>query len=171
MQETRVWSLGWEDPLQKEMATHSSILAWRIPWMEEPGGLQSMGSQWVRHNWVTSLSLWDIKFIRKKKLAKLKILPALKHTNNTVIAVMFCSSFFFSCAFIHLSVGTYIKRLYFLKHSFWTHSMSCTMTCFLSIKLCWFFQNAHRSIPFKCYTVLHLWIQVVANSNSCANSK
>ena len=45
MQETRVQSLGWEDPLEKEMATHSSILAWRIPWTEEPGGLQSMGSQ------------------------------------------------------------------------------------------------------------------------------
>ena len=45
MQETRVQFLGWEDPLEKEMATHSSILAWRIPWTEEPGGLQSMGSQ------------------------------------------------------------------------------------------------------------------------------
>ena len=44
MWETRVRSLGWEDPLEKEMATHSSILAWRIPWTEEPGGLQSMGS-------------------------------------------------------------------------------------------------------------------------------
>ena len=45
MQETWVQSLGQEDPLEKEMATHSSILAWRIPWTEEPGGLQSMGSQ------------------------------------------------------------------------------------------------------------------------------
>ena len=41
MQETQVQSLGWEDPLEKEMATHSSILAWRIPWTEKPGGLQS----------------------------------------------------------------------------------------------------------------------------------
>ena len=45
MQEARVQSLGQDDPLEKEMATHSSILAWRIPWTEEPGGLQSMGSQ------------------------------------------------------------------------------------------------------------------------------
>ena len=45
MWETQVHSLGWEDPLEKEMATHSSILAWEIPWMEEPSGLQSMGSQ------------------------------------------------------------------------------------------------------------------------------
>ena len=45
MQETWVQSLGWEDPLEKEMATHSSILAWRTPWTEEPDGLQSMGPQ------------------------------------------------------------------------------------------------------------------------------
>ena len=50
MWDTRVRSLGWEDPLEKEMATHSSILAWKIPWMEEPGGLQSLGSQRVGHN-------------------------------------------------------------------------------------------------------------------------
>ena len=50
MQETRVRSLGWEDPLEKEMATHSSTLAWRNPWMEEPGGLQSMGPQRVGHD-------------------------------------------------------------------------------------------------------------------------
>ena len=48
MQETWVQSLGWEDPLEKGMATHSSILAWKIPWAEEPGGLQSMGFQRVR---------------------------------------------------------------------------------------------------------------------------
>ena len=48
MQETQVQSLGWEDPLEKGMAAHSSILAWRIPWTEEPDGLQSMGLQRVR---------------------------------------------------------------------------------------------------------------------------
>ena len=50
MLETQVQSLGWEDPLEKEMATHSSILAWRIPWIEEPGKLQSTGSQRVGHD-------------------------------------------------------------------------------------------------------------------------
>ena len=50
MWETQVQFLGWEDPLEEEMATHSSILAWRIPWSEEPGGLQSMGSQTVGDN-------------------------------------------------------------------------------------------------------------------------
>ena len=57
MRETWVWSLGRKNPLEKEMATHSSILAWRIPWTEEPGGLQSTGLQRVEHNWATSLSL------------------------------------------------------------------------------------------------------------------
>ena len=50
VQETRVLSLGREDPLEKEMATHPSILAWKIPWAEEPGGLQPVGLQRVRHN-------------------------------------------------------------------------------------------------------------------------
>ena len=53
MQKTWVWSLSWEDPLEEGMVTHSSILAWRIPWTEQPGGLQSMGSQRVTHSWAT----------------------------------------------------------------------------------------------------------------------
>ena len=57
MWETRVQSLGWEDLLEKEMATHSSILAWRIPWMEKPGRLQSLGSQRVGHDRATLISL------------------------------------------------------------------------------------------------------------------
>ena len=55
MQETWVRFLGQEDPLEKEMAIHSSTLAWKIPWTEKPGRLQSMGSQRVGHDWVTSL--------------------------------------------------------------------------------------------------------------------
>ena len=51
MQESQVRALGWEDPLEEGMATHSSILAWRIPWTEEPSRLQSMGSQRVGHDW------------------------------------------------------------------------------------------------------------------------
>ena len=69
MRETRVWSLGWEDPLEKEMATHFSILAWRIPWTEEHGGLQSTGSQSVGHNWATSLSFF-LRELKKKKTLK-----------------------------------------------------------------------------------------------------
>ena len=56
MRETQVRSLGQEDPLEKEMATHSSIVAWKIPWTEEPDRLQSMGSQRVGHDWATSLT-------------------------------------------------------------------------------------------------------------------
>ena len=55
MWETLVWSLGQEDPLEKEMATHSSIVAWRIPWTKEPGRLQSKWSQRVRHDWETNI--------------------------------------------------------------------------------------------------------------------
>ena len=57
MQESQVWSQGWEDLLEKEMAAHSSTLAWKIPWTLEPGRLPSMGSQRLGHNWATSLSL------------------------------------------------------------------------------------------------------------------
>ena len=58
MRETWVWSLGQEDPLEKEMVIHSSILAWRIPWTKEPGKLQSIGSQRVGHNWATFTFTW-----------------------------------------------------------------------------------------------------------------
>ena len=58
MQETQVQSLGGEYPLEKEMTTHSSIVAWKIPWTEEPGGLHSMGLQRVRHDLVTKPP-WD----------------------------------------------------------------------------------------------------------------
>ena len=58
MWETRVWALGWEDSLEKEMATYCSTIAWKIPWTEEPGRLQSMGLQRVWHDWA-SLRAWS----------------------------------------------------------------------------------------------------------------
>ena len=63
MQETWVWSLGWEDPLERGMATHSSVLAWRIPWTQEPGGLQSTGSHRLGHGWApfTFLVGWGLR--------------------------------------------------------------------------------------------------------------
>ena len=71
VQETQARSLGWEDPLEKQMATDSSILAWKISWREEPGGLQSMGSQRVGHDCVTNTYFlqipaqeWDCRSIR-----------------------------------------------------------------------------------------------------------
>ena len=71
MQETKVWSLGQEFPLEKEMATHSSILAWRIPWTEESGRHQSMGSQRVAYDWTTNTQTHT--HIMKKRLNKLSI--------------------------------------------------------------------------------------------------
>ena len=73
IQETWVWSLGWEDSLEKEMVTHSSILAWRIPWTEKPGRLQSMGLQRVGHVWVTNTDMLresneKVDNIKKKKV-------------------------------------------------------------------------------------------------------
>ena len=61
-----VQSLGQKDPLEEEMATHSIILAWKIPWTEEPGGLQSMGLQSIRHDQATSLSLLTFMHWRRK---------------------------------------------------------------------------------------------------------
>ena len=60
VKETQVWSLHWEDLLEKEMATHSSILAWKISWTEEPGGLQSTGLQRVGHDWAINTYLQDV---------------------------------------------------------------------------------------------------------------
>ena len=57
-QETPVWSLGQDDPLEEEMATHYSILAWKIPWREESGGLKSRGVQRVGHDWIIFIYYW-----------------------------------------------------------------------------------------------------------------
>ena len=65
MQETWVWSLGWEDPLEDGMATHSSTLVWKIPWTEEPGRLQFMGLQRVGHDWVTKHSTAQETYLEK----------------------------------------------------------------------------------------------------------
>ena len=66
MGEMKVWSLGWDDSLEKEMATHSSTLAWKIPWVKEPGRLQSMGSQGVGKDWATSLSFFTFMHWKRK---------------------------------------------------------------------------------------------------------
>ena len=77
MWETWVRALGWEDPLEKEMAIHSSTIAWKIPWTEEAGRLQSMGLQRVGHDWATSLSL----FLSRFRLSL--TLPALSHNSSS----------------------------------------------------------------------------------------
>ena len=85
MQETRVQSLGQEDPLEKEMATHSSILAWEIPWTEEPDTLQSMGSQKSR----TGLSNWTIFKVQYRSEPKCKLWTLVN--NNVSIWLTHCT--------------------------------------------------------------------------------
>ena len=77
MQEMLVQLLGWEDPLEESMATHSSVLAWRILWTEEPGGLWSMGSQRVGHDWATNT-------LKKKKTFLTIQLSSAKQLPSTV---------------------------------------------------------------------------------------
>ena len=70
----RVWSLGWKDPLEEEMGTHSRVLAWKILWTEEPGGLQSMGMRWIGHDWAcTHVMIWDMLCIILVVLHLLKL--------------------------------------------------------------------------------------------------
>ena len=94
MQETWVWSLGQEDPQEEGMTTHSSILAWRIPWTEEPGGLQSMGSQRVGHDWATKHSTLILNILPNSFPPSL--LVSLPPTDPTPIG--FCL-----CLFLHQS--------------------------------------------------------------------
>ena len=96
IQETQVWSLGREDPLEKGMATHSSMLAWIIPWTEEPGELQSMGSQRVRHDWaIEHTYMFPLKMLAGSLLWKPKPkLPLITswagiHFSAVVTCVMF----------------------------------------------------------------------------------
>ena len=79
MRETQVQSLGWEDPLEKKMATQSSSLAWRLSWTEEPGRLQYMGSQRVGHDWVTSLHFW-MKYLMHAISNFLEEISSLSHS-------------------------------------------------------------------------------------------
>ena len=83
MQETWVQSLVWEDPLEKGRATHSSILAWRIPWPEEPGGLQSMGSQRAGHDSTTNTHIFTVSGSFKSQYTKnVKIYRNMNNNNN-----------------------------------------------------------------------------------------
>ena len=139
MWETRVWSLGWEDALEKETATHSSILAWKIPWTEKPGGLQSMGLQRVRHDWVTSRHMWgsrDTSLVEGAWFSTIAHLPWFKllysqGSESWTISLMAKDSTVISCTFLFflffaVTITCYFQWLYF-------------KTC--NVKLCsyWFY--------------------------------
>ena len=135
MWETWVWSLGWEDPLEKEMATHSSILAWRIPWTEKPGGLQSMGSQRVVHDWATSFSF-----------------PFMGP--DAMILVFWTLSF---------KPGFSLLSLIFIKMLFRSFSFSGTRVVSLCIWHCWYSPGNLDSIlwviqPGILHAVLCIWV-------------
>ena len=92
MQKTWVWSLGWKDLLEKGMATHSNVHAWEIPWTEEPGGLQSMGSQRVRHDWATNTCTF---FIHIYLLFEYTVGPCCLSTGFVLSLVSCC--FWWNC--------------------------------------------------------------------------
>ena len=114
VQETWVQSLGWEDPLEKEMATHSSTLAWKIPRTEEPGRLQSLGSQRVRHDWTNSLS-----FLKKTSMSS-----CLIHLSNMCFQCPwtfsynshYASIFLITVFFIRLQEALWGQSCNFLVH-------------------------------------------------------
>ena len=108
MQETLVWSLGWEDPLEEDMETHSSILAWRIPWAEEPGGLQSIGSQRVGYDWGD----WALTHIEYNLL-----ILTFKASVSLCSYILYISLFFISWAVIKVSHQDCNFALYIFKPS------------------------------------------------------
>ena len=117
MQKTQVWSLGREDPLEKGMAIHSNTLAWRISWTEEPGGLQSVGLQRVRHDWVTNTTL--CLFISRTPL----YIREINFFYNRVVNILSSEFFVFDLTVFgpwnlkKLCVREYIK--YFIDSRFW----------------------------------------------------
>ena len=109
MWETQVQSLGGEDPLEKEMATHSSILVWEIPWTEEPGGLQSIRSQRVRHKWVTNTFTFLYTFL-----------------DFLVLIVKYKCSIFFFQKFLTIPDTLHYHDSF--KSNFWTYKNTYTHT-------------------------------------------
>ena len=117
-----VWSLGWEDPLEKGMATHSSIVVWRIPWTEEPDGLQSTGSQRVRHDWATNTFRFHTS-----------------HRSPTDLHMMFFFSlvFIFSLIYLRIMCNLLIKILFSnFKNSF-VYVFFSTIKTNKQTVLCW----------------------------------
>ena len=97
MQKTRVWSLDQEDPLEKRIATHSSLLAWRISWTEEPGRLQPMGLQRVRHDWVIN----TLETVVANDLMLESVLPRFSSRSFIVSGLTFRSLIHFEFIFVY----------------------------------------------------------------------
>ena len=106
VQGTRVWSLDWDNPLEKRMATHSNILAWRIPWTEEASGLQSMSSQRVGHDWVlNTYFMLNIRVYQGSiKVSNLKNIVKL-------FFVLFCQLFYDYNQLLQTILGTKKQKI------------------------------------------------------------
>ena len=135
VQETWVRSLGQEDPLEKEMAAHSSTLAWKIPWTEKPGRLQSMGSQRVGHDWATSLSLslekamathsstlaWRIPgTVEPGGLPSMRLHRVRHDWSDSAAAVA-------ACHYTVTSIPCFIHRFYFQHLKYYFRKYSCRL--------------------------------------------
>ena len=138
MQETRVQSLGREDPLEKEMATHSSILVWEIPWTEDPGGLQSMGSQRVANDLMTKQSERAFKSEITKDgkhwtSQSSKLHPSTEVSGSTVPSLTHTGSSL-PCSSVPASPVTKRNPACKISNSIYIKSIKCIyhLTCFLN---------------------------------------
>ena len=152
MWETWVRSLGREDPLEKEMAIHSSTIAWKIPWTDEPGRLQSMGSQRVGHDWATSLSL-----SKKSKLQNyFQYLPPIPLYRFLVVFSLFLIFFMKKITDLKTLPALILKA--FLKK---LKKSNNTLSTFLWLKkkLLYFPALSIHFLPFMCLTPdeFHSW--------------
>ena len=152
VQETWVWSLSWEDPLEKEMATHSSTRAWKISWTEEPGGLQSMGSQGVGHDWVVFQSFscvqlfatpWtaacqaSLSFTVSWNLLKLMSIESVMPFNHLILC---CPLLFLPSIFPSIRVFSNELALCIRWPNYWSFSISPSneYSGLISFRIDWF---------------------------------
>ena len=147
-------------PLEKEMAAHSSILAWRIPWMEEPGGLQSMGSQRVRHDWATSLSF---------TFTLARSVPLLSHSIVFLyfFALISEEGFLISpCCSLELCIQTvYLYFSPFPFTSFHSYLLRPPQTTILPFCISFSWEWSWSLPPIQCHKPLSIVLQVLCQSD------
>ena len=142
MRETWVPSLGWEDPLEKEMATHSSTLAWKIPWTEDPCRLQSMGSKRVGHNWATSLLNVLISFL----YMQLSSFPSTTYWSDCLFSTVYSCFLYYrltDCVSVTLNWRTALYKHDIVKN----------------ISLQWIFISVCKTVFFKKYCLFNQFIK------------
>ena len=152
MRETWVRSLGWEDPLEKEMATHSSILAWKTPWTEGPRRLQSMGSQRVRHDWTISLSLvekynWhNQKTLLGNIVSRLGWLHCLARLSDLIVS---------RCPVTSLHLQACVVRSCYQSLTRLCELRCCLLSCVGLFAIPW--TVAHQALPYMGFSRQEYW--------------